>query len=116
MPDAPGDDTLARVGAANTAAKILVPMSCATFRYGDAQRARRQSSKNYPDLGKCPGPFFRREDRAMHNHDEDSSSNLDDRELLAKESMQRDEVQRLEREQPQLRDTTYGLAPGSRPL
>jgi hypothetical protein len=53
---------------------------------------------------------------AMDTQGDNGTDHLDDRQLLAKESTQRDEFHRLEREQPQLRDTTYGPRPGTHAL
>lgn len=50
----------------------------------------------------------------MPNHPDRSTDDLDDSELLARETMQRDEFRRLERAEPQRRDSTYGLIRGSR--
>lgn len=47
---------------------------------------------------------------------ERSTDHLDDAELLARESLDLEEYHRLEREEPQHRDTTYGVIRGSRAL
>lgn len=46
----------------------------------------------------------------------DSTDHLDDAELLARESTDRDEFKRLEQAEPQFRDTTYGQVRGSSAL
>ena len=45
-----------------------------------------------------------------------NTDGLDDTQLIAREAHDRDTYQQLEREQPQFRDTTYGLVRGSREL
>jgi hypothetical protein len=45
-----------------------------------------------------------------------SNDSLSDAELLNREAEQRDEFLRLEESEPQLRDTTYRMVVGSRPL
>ena len=46
----------------------------------------------------------------------DGTDHLDDAQLLAREILQRDESRRLEAEEPQFRDTTFGLRKGSSAL
>ena len=46
----------------------------------------------------------------------DGTDHLDDAQLLAREIVQRNEFMRLEAEEPQFRDTTYGLVRGSTAL
>lgn len=49
----------------------------------------------------------------MSSHDNDSYDLLDDTQLLAEESLQRQEFLELEQREPRFRDTTYGLIRGS---
>lgn len=44
---------------------------------------------------------------------DNATDHLDDAELLAREIQQRDEFKHLEEQEPQLRDTTYGVLRGS---
>lgn len=51
---------------------------------------------------------------SMYNDDDDQGSDqLDDTELLAREQDERADFRRLEQEEPQLRDTTFGVVRGS---
>jgi hypothetical protein len=49
----------------------------------------------------------------MRSHDGDRYDILDDAQLLAKESIERQEFLELEQKEPWFRDTTYGLLRGS---
>lgn len=52
----------------------------------------------------------------MAQHSDDSTDNLSDAQLLARESMQHREYSRLEARDPRFRDTTYGVVRGSKAL
>ena len=52
----------------------------------------------------------------MRHTDDDSTDQLDDTQLLHAEQEQRDDYTRLQRQEPHLRDTTYGLFKGSAAL
>jgi hypothetical protein len=52
----------------------------------------------------------------MHHTDDDSTDHLDDVELLTAEQLHRDHFAQLQRQEPHLRDTTYGVINGSTAL
>lgn len=52
----------------------------------------------------------------MQPSDDDSTDHLDDAQLLQMEQLHRDYYAQLQRQEPQLRDTTYGLLNGSKAL
>jgi len=52
----------------------------------------------------------------LSNQDSRSNDQLDDTQLLARETMERDEFKRLEMDEPRFRDTTYGPVRGSSAL
>jgi hypothetical protein len=49
----------------------------------------------------------------MNHLDDHSTDHLDDMQLLATEQVHRDDYARQRRQEPHLRDTTYGLIQGS---
>jgi hypothetical protein len=60
--------------------------------------------------------YFSDEGDKMTDEMDKSTNSLSDAELLDREAQQRDEFLRLEEFEPQLRDTTYRMVVGSRPL
>ena len=52
----------------------------------------------------------------MHHTGDDSTDHLDDAQLLHAEQVHRNDYAKLQRQEPHLRDTTYGLIKGSAAL
>ena len=52
----------------------------------------------------------------MNHHDDHLTDHLDDTQLLAAEQVHRDDYARQRRQEPCVRDTTYGLIQGSAAL